>query len=532
MSKCLWIPVYLFSLAAIAGASDVAERAFRQGLKAEHSGDHLQAYFLYSEAAQADPANPLYSGRAAALMQSAALHPITQVVTDPANETITAQLEQQGLVDDAKLDSPAARLPPRFAGSPEAHTFRIKGSARAIFEQVAGAYGIHVLFDPAYQDPPAFTFAIADAGYRDALRALQAAGDSILVPLDESTAFVARDTPQNRAQLTPVVAMAVPIPERMTLQEAQELATAVQQTLEIRRISLDAAKRAVYFRDAASKAYTAREMFMSLSRLRGQIAVDVQLLSVSKTSSLSYGLALPTSAAIVDFGVPFKGAVPSIPPGLPNFARFAGGGGTLLGIGIANATAFATLTQNSAATLLEGHLVSLDGQPATFRVGDRYPVTTGIISGGTGPATQGLALPPLINFVDLGLSLKLTPAVHEDGEVSLDIEAQFSTLGTAVVNGIPSIATQQYQGKVRLKDNEWAVVAGLVNVTHIENPTGIAGLSNIPWIGNLFREQQREDDRSDILLVLKPHLIAEPAWETEADLPIWTGTETRPVTVF
>lgn len=530
MRKCLSIPFVVCWLAATGGASDVAERAFREGLKAERSGDHLKAYFLYAQAAQTDASNPSYSARMAALAKSGALQPTTQVVPDPANETIVAKLEAEGLVEDASLDSREAALPPRLAGSPDQHSFRIKGGAREIFERVAAAYGIHVLFDPGYQEPPPFTFAITDSDYRDALRAIETASDSFLVPLDESTALVARDTAQNRTQLTPVVAIAVPIPERMTLQEAQELSTAVQQTLEIRRISLDAQRRVVYFRDAASKVFAAREMFASLSRGRAQIAVDVELLSVSRTSSLSYGLQLPTSSSIVFFGTPFAGAVSPIPPGSPGFAR-AGGGSTLLGIGIANSTVFAALSRASATTLLEAQIVSLDGQAASLRVGDRYPVTTASFSNVSGGAVAGFA--PMINFVDLGLTLKLTPAVHESGEVSLDIEAAFTTLGTGGANGIPSIANQQYQGKVRLKDGEWAVVAGLLASTESETPTGILGLANLPWIGHLFRHQQREVDRNEVLLVLKPRLIAAPAWEDgEAAAPIWTGTETRPLATF
>ncbi|HEV2200610.1 MAG TPA: type II and III secretion system protein [Bryobacteraceae bacterium] len=537
----------------------MAERAFRQGLRAERSGDRLQAYFLYAEAAQEDASNPSYSGRMAALARSGALQPLTAVAPDPANETVAAKLEADGLVGDESFESPAAILPPRLAASPDKHSFRIKGRAREIFEQVAAAYGFHILFDPGYQEPAAFTFAITGADYRDALRALQAASDSFLVPLDETTALVARDTAQNRTQLTPVVALAVPIPERMALQEAQELSTAVQQTLEIRRIGMDAQKRVVYFRDTASKVFTAREMFASLSHLRAQIAVDVELISVSKTSSLSYGLQLPTSASIVDFGSPFATAVSAIPAGSPGIPQPAGASGTCvplrpscsrprprrqptspryrsasntrLGIGIANSAAFAALSRASATTLLEAQVTSLDGQATTFKVGDRYPVTTANFTDSSGAAVAGFA--PVINYVDLGLALKLTPAVHQGSEVSLDVEAAFTTLAPGGANGIPAIASQQYQGKVRLKDGDWAVVAGLLTTAQTENPTGLLGLANLPWIGHLFRHQQREDDRNEVLLVLKPRLIAAPAWEDDdIAAPIWTGTETRPTTTF
>src|SRR5258706_14464900 len=115
-------------------------------------------------------------------------------------------------------------------------------------------------------------------------------------------------------------------------------------------------------------------MVANLSRLRAQVEVDVEFLSVGNTSTLSYGLSLPTSATIVDFGTKFLNH-PAASTGL-NFFALAGGGGTLLGMGIANAAAFATLSKSSADTVLRAEIVALDGQPATLHIDDRYPVTT------------------------------------------------------------------------------------------------------------------------------------------------------------
>jgi general secretion pathway protein D len=177
-------------------------------------------------------------------------------------------------------------------------------------------------------------------------------------------------------------------------------------------------------------------------------------------------------------------------------------------------------------------VVALDGQAVTMNVGDRYPVTTASFSAPNGSAVAGGGTIPTINYVDLGLALKITPTLHEDGEVTLDIEAEYKSLGAGGANGIPAINNQQYQGKVRLKEGQWAVVAGLVQVTRNDSTNGIWGLSNIPILKHLFRKRTKEDDRSEILLVLKPHLTARPAWDQAAAKPIWTGTETRPLSVF
>jgi type II secretory pathway component GspD/PulD (secretin) len=339
--------------------------------------------------------------------------------------------------------------------------------------------------------------------------------------------MVARDTAQKRTELMPVMAVAAPIPERLSAQEAQEIATAVQQTLDIRRISMDAAKRVVYFRDTVPKGLAARQMFADLSRGRAQIEVDVEFISVARNSNLSYGLQLPSAGAIIDFGKSFH----NIPSAALSGGFFSfGGGATLLGLGITNAAAFATLSKSSAESLLNAQIVALDGQASSVHVGDRYPVITSSFSGATaGQAASSLS--PSINFIDLGLVLKVTSTVHEDMEVTLDVDAEFKSLGSTSVDGIPVINSQQYQGKVRLKDGEWAVVAGLVTTNDSETPTGIAGLSSLPWIGGLFTHHVREQDRSDTLLVLKPRLVSLPPWEYVTPA-LWTGSETRPATPF
>ncbi len=525
MLKPLQILCLVLAAVTVCPAADDAARLFDAGEKAARAGDSLQAYLLYSQAAQIEPGNSLYAQRQAALRMAPALSQPARIAMDPAIETVEAELKSEGIVTSVEL---AAAAPPTLAPVPGRFNFDLKGPAQTLFEKVAGAYGIQVVFDGAYTEPAgSVTFRIEDATAAEALRALEAATDSFLVPLGGHLVIVARDNPQKRTELMPVMAVAAPIPERLTVQEAQELATAVQQTLEIRRSSLDAVKRVVYFRDTVPKVLAARQMFANLSRGRAQIEVDLEFVSVGRTSTLSYGLALPTSASIVDFGKSFNN-VPAVTSG--NFFLF-GGGATLLGVGIANATLFATISKSSTQTMLASQIVALDGQASTLHVGDHYPVVTGSFSGASAAQTQSQSLSPSVSFEDLGLVLKMTPTVHEDMEVTLDLDAQFKNLGTGSFNGIPVIDSRQYQGKVRLKEGEWAVVAGLVSTADSETPTGVAGLSSLPWIGGLFTHHTKEHNRSEILLLLKPHLVSLPPWE-DVTPPLWVGTDTRPATQF
>ena len=130
-----------------------------------------------------------------------------------------------------------------------------------------------------------------------------------------------------------------------------------------------------------------------------------------------------------------------------------------------------------------------------------------------------------VQFVDLGLVLKVTPVVHEDYEITLDVDAEFKTLGSRSVNGIPEIASRQYQGKVRLKGGQWGVIAGLVSTLESDSNNGVAGLAKIPGLGRRVRER----DLSETWIVLKPRIVSLPPWDTPTP-SLWTGTETRPRT--
>jgi general secretion pathway protein D len=512
----------------VAAGSDLAERLYKAGEKAERAGDVLHAYLLYARASALEPKNVAYAARKNALRVIATLSAKESLGPDEFGATPGGDVET--VTGRDMLDSRAALPPPRLSASAEQKTFDLRGDARSIYEKVAEAYGLLVVFEADYQSPPPFTFRLNNAGYEEAFHALEMVSNSFLVPVNAKLALVIRDTPQKRAEMAPAMSMAIPIPERVTAQEATEIVQAVQQALDIRRVTLDAGKHTIYVRDNAAKVQAARLIAADLSRARAQVAVDVELLSVDKNSSLNYGLQTQTSFPIVNFGH-FMNNIPSIPAGFRTFMTF-GGGSTLFGIGIAQASAFATLAKSRTDNLLDAQIVSVDGQAATLHVGNRYPIITNGYYGNTTGTGTVYAPPPTVNYEDLGLVLKITPSAHEGGEISLDIDTTFKVIvGNSAISGIPIISSRKFTGKVRLKQDEWGVVAGLVSLLESDSSTGLAGVSSIPWIGRLLRQNTIEKDSTQMMLLLKPHLTTLPPWE-RLTRTIWVGTESRPITLY
>jgi general secretion pathway protein D len=340
--------------------------------------------------------------------------------------------------------------------------------------------------------------------------------------------MVYQDTTQRRNDNAPLMTAEIPIPERISVQEAQEMVSAVQQVMQVRRIAVDPGRRMVFLRDQPSTILAARQILTNLSRNRAQVNIEVDLLSVSKSSTLTYGLQLQNMAPVLDFGT-FLHNVPSTIAGFTRFATF-GGGATFLGIGIADAAAFATVSRSFSDAIFRADVSALDGQAVSLKVGDRYPILTSAYIG-PGGIGQNSGITPAVQFQDLGLVLKVTPTAHGNGEVTLDVDAQQNALNGDSNNGIPVITSRHFQGMIRLVEGESAVVAGLMQNSVSENRSGFPGISRIPFLGRLFSTTTKTEQVGQTLIVLKPRLVSLPPWETPSPV-LWVGTETKPLSLY
>jgi len=516
--------VCLFACLRLAAATP-AEQLFRQAQKAERAGEIVQAYLLYAEAAAADPTNIDYWTRAQALRPAASLvDPSPAKLGELSSDKIDRTLF--GSIPAADLEAARKPLPPaRLAADPGRRDYDFRGDSRQLWEQVAASLNLKVLFDTAYQPTKAFHFELTGAEYRDALRALQAATDSFLVPISPRLIFIANDSQQKRTEFEQTAAVAVPFPETISVQELQEVATAIRGALDSQKLMVDATRHLILIRDKVSKVRLAEKLLQDLLRPRAQVSIEVEILSLDVSSTLNYGLQPQTSFPIASF-VMRSYLIRSIPAGFSNFLAF-GGGGSLLGLGITSAQLFATVSKSNSQSIFKAQVVAVDGQPASLHVGEKYPIITSGYFGNTAGSGTVYTPPPTINFEDLGLLIKVTPHVMSEDEVALDLDAEVKLLGATSSNGIPVVANTQYQSKVEVGTGEWAVLSGLMSTQEAKVITGLPILSYIP----LLRNNTITKDQSATLIILKPRVTIPPPSQTPA-WKAWAGSESRTPSEF
>ena len=341
--------------------------------------------------------------------------------------------------------------------------------------------------------------------------------------------MVVKDTTQKRQEREPTVAVLLTLPDPASTQELQEAARAVQQVMEIQKFAIDNTRHMVMMRDRVSKVRPAQKLFEQLLGARPAVVIEMELYEMRATRATELGIGLPTSSKLFWLSRFLNNDPSKIDPGAA-MATFGSGNG-LIGMTLADATVTATALKSFGTSVQRAFVQSVSGQPAQLILGEKYPILTGGYSFGTGSTEPGGYIPPpSFQFENLGLTMKVTPFVHDSEEMTLEVEAEFKLLTGAEINGIPILAQRKFTSRVRMREGQWALLGGLSQASSTYNTTGIPGLMRLPGLGGLFRTNSIEGNEGEVMLLLKPRLLG--AGTDLAPGPIFLGPEGRPAMVF
>jgi general secretion pathway protein D len=252
---------------------------------------------------------------------------------------------------------------------------------------------------------------------------------------------------------------------------------------------------------ASPKAYeTIRSALVQLDTEPLQVLLEAAIAEVTLTDKLRYGVqyaSQPNDQSRVVFSSSASEAIAGLLPGLTYTFN--------------NADIKIVLDALSSLTKVEvlssPQVLVLNNQTATLQVGDQVPIVT---EQAVSTITSGAPVVNSVRYQDTGVILKVTPRVNDGGLVMMDISQEVSSVTTTTSSAIdsPTIQQRKINSTVAVQDGETIAIGGLITSNKTRGKQGIPLLQSIPGLGGLFRATNNEDDRTELIVLITPHVIA------------------------
>jgi pilus assembly protein CpaC len=159
-----------------------------------------------------------------------------------------------------------------------------------------------------------------------------------------------------------------------------------------------------------------------------------------------------------------------------------------------------------ARTLAEPNLVALSGDTASFLAGGEYPIP---VSGSFGSVS--------VDYKKYGVGLAFTPTVLGRGVINMKIEPEVSQIDTthsvSVSNGIsvPALIVRRASTTVELRDGQSFMIGGLLQTNNTNQIEQLPWLGTVPVLGTLFSSKSYQQNQTDLVIIVTPHLVRPAA---------------------
>jgi len=284
------------------------------------------------------------------------------------------------------------------------------------------------------------------------------------------------------------------------------------------QITPDARLNALFVKGRPNEVKLVSRMVQLLDKAKAEVMVYVELLEVTENSMEQYGLMpvlTPGGEGLYKIGATIDNS------GGPNINR---GGIRITKSDIRYlfpSLQLDALKQSGEAKMSATQSMRvLSDATADFNFGDKVSRLTGTPGYGNTTNTSQLAsqypyggnLPLGNNYsdIDVGVKATIVPRVHHNGEITLDIKAEVSTIKPGNDVDRPDIGQRRLQTEVRAQNGETIIFGGLLREDEVKAKKGVWGIHDIPILGKLLGNNSKQVSKANVLLTIRPVIVRRP----------------------
>jgi general secretion pathway protein D len=493
---------------------------------------------------------------------------------DPNNNIITQHLgvDASPLPTAVDLDSkrgnvPALAGPLEFAPTPGLKSLHHRGAAQDVIRSVYSDFGISVNFDSSFTSNSILKFDLDTVDFATARRILGEMTHTFTVAVQPNNALIAKDTPEERDQLQPMIEETVYLPG-LSNDAIGEMANLARNVFDLKKVTASATGGDILLQGDESTLRALNATYADMLDGGSDVLLDIHLYEIDKTHLVNIGATLPASLSAFPIVTTAQNILSSnqsvlaqavasgllkltgsagqqelealeflIGSGVVSSSSFSNILGTvgvfdglpLLGVSVASSGTFDLMLNSSDVRMLDDIQIRAgDHQDVSFRAGTRYPIVTATYSSGVSSSlTSSLAgvsvngtsaasllaqyggassvTVPQVQYEDLGITLKATPHIQHTGDVSIKLDLKIEALGSGTIDSIPILNNRSMTSTISIPSGKTALLASEISRNEARDIEGIPGLSELP--GFQGTDKSAEIDSGELLITITPHVV-------------------------
>jgi general secretion pathway protein D len=551
-----------YQLCADRARFQAAQAHVSAGLKIRSTGNLTQALIEFQKAYQIDGSNSMAEMelRRTQEMIDREKKKVPRAGITPEEQAkeaalTPAQLAKKQTAEKLSTIQPVPELQPLKPDAIKSGLVLRNQTPKVLFETVGKVAGINVLFDPDFvqQNSKPMSIDITNSTLEQALDYLSVLTKAFWKPLSANTIFVTQDNTTKRRDYEEQVMKVFYLNNVNSPQELQEIVTTIRSVADLQRLFVYNAQNAIIARGEADRIALAEKIINDLDKPKSEVVVDIVVLQAARNKTRD----IATAVAQTGLNIPINytpGGVSSVTSSTTTNAAStttnqtttatttSGTGSSNISLGrlthwsindwsatLPGGLLEALMSDSTTRILQSPQVRAVDAMKAILKIGQKVPTASGSFQPGIG----GVGINPLVNtqftYIDVGVNVDLTPHIHDNGEVDLHVEVEISSVDNHVnLGGIdqPVIGQRKVTHDIRMKEGQVNLLGGLMQLQETKTKTGIPGLSSIPLLGRLFTAENLENDTSELVIALVPHIIRRPEITAENLKGIAVGNQT------
>ena len=384
---------------------------------------------------------------------------------------------------------------------------------RTVLDVVSRNSGINFILDKDIRADTRITIYLRSARVEDAINLITSTYQLSKKVIDSQTLLIYPNTPEKQREHQEQIVKVF----YLSNGDAKGAAAFLKAMLKIREPFVDERSNMLSLRESQENIQLAERLVSLYDTSEPEVLLEVEVIEINTTRLTELGINFPNTFSLTLLP-------PSGDTGL-NLANIRGITRDRIGLTIGGVTVNLNRTTGDYNTLASPRIRVKSKDKARVLVGDKIPLITSTT--GTGGFVSDS-----VSYLDVGLKLEVEPTVYLDDDVSIKLGLEVSSLGNVVktASGTQAyqIGTRNANTTLRLRDGETQLLAGLISTQDRNDASRVPGLGDLPVAGRLFSSQRDDNQRTELVLSITPHIIRNVRRPDVNEGELWVGTEAAP----